>query len=170
MKNILVSLILCLAPAFGVTLTEVKLVDQEAGSIPVMRPKVETEINLDTSEIDTATRYFTTTTAPYLHYSDTLGQVFMRCDDSSGTDSVGGRLIWYGNPKANLSAIWEAIDSVSIAAASGVETQTSKAVVNSKRYQALRFILRNQLAPGGSAAEKTVCRDIVLNRHKRLVD
>jgi hypothetical protein len=166
MRNAILSLLVFLGAGFAAT--EVKLVDVEGGAVPVMRPKVETPVFLDTSEADTSTRYFTTATAPILYWSDTLGQVFMRCDDSAGTDSVGGSLKWQGNPTANLTALWENIDSVAIAVASGVETQTSKAVVNSKRYQAIRFILRNQLAPGGSAAEKTVCRDIVLSRHKRI--
>lgn len=164
MKNAILSLLLILGVGFAAT--EVKLIDVEAGSVPVMRPKVTTDVVIDTSESDTSTVYFTTTGSPFIHYSDTVGQVFMRCDDSAGTDSVAGRLYWQGNPKANLTSLWETIDSVSIAAASGTETQTSKAVVNAKRYQALRFILRNQLLP--VAGKKTVCRDIVLNRHKRL--
>jgi hypothetical protein len=166
MKNAILTLILALVPAFAAT--EVKLIKQEAGSVPVMRPNVATDVVIDSSEFDTATVYFNLTDTRFAHWSDTLGQVFLRCDDSAGTDSVAGRLIWQGNPKANLTGLWEAIDSVSIAAASGTETQTSKAVVNSKRYQALRFILRNQLVP--AAGKKSVCRDIVLNRQRRLVD
>jgi hypothetical protein len=164
MRNAILSLLVFLGVGFAAT--EVKLVDVEGGSVPVMRPKVETDVVIDTSEIDTSTRYFTTATAPILYWSDTLGQVFLRCDDSAGTDSVGGLLKWQGNPKANLTGLWENIDSVAVLAATGTETQSSKAVVNSKRYQAIRFLLRNQLQP--AAGKKSVCRDIVLNRHKRL--
>lgn len=166
MKNLIVILAFLVSGALAAT--EIRLVDQEAGSTPVMRTKTKTEVVIDTSEFDTSTVYFTLTNLPFASYVDTLGQVFLRCDDSAGTDSVAGRLIWQGNPKADISALWEPIDSVSIAAASGTETQTSAPVVNAKRYQALRFILRNQLAP--AAGKKSVCRDIVLNRQRRLID
>lgn len=170
MKKVLLSLFLGCGLAFGVTTSEVKLMGNSGGSQPVMRPLIKTDINLDTSEVDTSTLVFSLVDLPMSSFVDTLGQVFMRCDDSAGTDSVGGLLKWQGNPRADGKAIWENIDSVTIAVASGVETQTSKVVVNSKRYQMLRFILRNQLLPGGSAAEKTVCRDLILNRQRRLVD
>ena len=165
MKRILLSLFL-VASAFGAT--EIKLVGNEKGPVPVMRQLAKTDVVIDTSEFDTSTVYFNLIDDPFTHYADTIGQVFMRCDDSAGTDSVAGRLIWEGNPRTDGKQLWERIDSVSIAAASGAETMTSKAVVNAKRFMSVRFILRNQLLP--VAGKKTVCRDITLNRQRRLVD
>lgn len=144
--------------------TIVRLEPNEGQSIPLMNAR-DIPVNLDTSEIDTSDRYIFTLDRGIRTFTDTIGRAWMRCDDSAGTDSVGGRLIWYGNPSPDPKnlALWEAMDSVSIAVASGVETQTSALVVNSRRYAYIRFHLRNQLAPGGSAAEKTVCRNIRLN-------
>lgn len=142
--------------------TIVRLDANEGQSIPLMNAS-DADVNLDTSEIDTSSRWIFTLDRGIRTFTDTIGRAWMRCDDSAGTDSVGGRLIWYGNPHPQGKAIWTAMDSVSIAVASGAETQTSALVVNSLRYALVRFVLRNQLAPGGSAAEKTVCRNIRLN-------
>lgn len=167
MKTMILSLILCLGFAMGAS--RVKLIDQTTKSQSVMNDDNDPVV-IDSSESVTSDIYLDLTGLSFEHWTDTLGQVFMRCDDSAGTDSVAGRLIWEGNPDPSGGArgsLWEPIDSVSIAAASGTETQTSKAVVNSKRYLSLRFKLRNQLAP--DAAKKSICRDITLNRQKRLI-
>lgn len=140
----------------------IPLPGNKGASIPVLN-RTDADVNLDTSEIDTSARWFNVIDREIRTFTDTIGRVFMRCDDSSGTDSVGGRLIWQGNPHPQGKAVWTAMDSVSIAVASGAETQTSGLVVNSSRYSLIRFILRNQLAPGGSAAEKSVCRNVRLN-------
>lgn len=166
MKKMILFLTLALGFAFGAT--EVKLIGNEKGSIPVMRQLAKTDVVIDTSEVDTSTVYFNLIDDPFTHYGDTLGQVFMRCDDSAGTDTVGGRLIWEGNPRTDGKQLWERIDSVAILAGTGVETLTSKAVVNAKRFMSIRFLLRNQLLP--AAGKKTVCRDITLNLQRRLVD
>lgn len=122
-------------------------------------------VTIDSSERDTANIYLNILDLSMYSYTDTVGTVWMTCDDSAGTDSTAGRLIWEGNPLSNGKAKWEAIDSVAIAAASGAETQTNKVVVNSKRYHALRFMLQNQLAP--DAAKKSTCYNIFLNMHRR---
>jgi hypothetical protein len=159
MKKILIGLLAIVGFSFAIEKVNVGNV---GASIPLFSSN-DAEINLDTSEIDTSTRWLFLGNRAIRAYSDTLGTAWMRCDDSAGTDSVGGRLIFYGNPHPEGKALWVAIDSVSIAVASGAETQTSKILVNSGRYQVIRAVIRNQLAPGGSAAEKTVCRNVRLN-------
>jgi hypothetical protein len=159
MKKILIGLLALIGSSFAIERINV---GNTGNSIPLFSSN-DAEINLDTSEIDTSTRWLFVGNRPIRTYTDTIGTAWMRCDDSAGTDSVGGRLIFYGNPHPEGKAIWAPIDSVSIAVASGAETQTSKVLVNSGRYQLIRAIIRNQLAPGGSAAEKTVCRNVRLN-------
>lgn len=160
MKNLILGLLLLVG--VGHAVERVLVHPDRGGSYPVMNI-TDADVNLDTSEIDTSSRWFVVGDRPIRTYTDTIGTAWMRCDDSAGTDSVGGRLIAYGNPHPEGKSLWEAMDSVSVAVASGAETQTRLLVVNSRRYQLVRFVLRNQLAPQGSAAEKTVCRNIRLN-------
>jgi hypothetical protein len=158
MKKILIGLLALVGISFAIERVNV---DRNVGaSIPLFSSN-DAEINLDTSEIDTSTRWLFVGNRPIRTYTDTIGTAWMRCDDSAGTDSVGGRLIFYGNPHPEGKALWVAIDSVSIAAASGAETQTSKVLVNSGRYQVIRAIIRNQLVP--AAGKKSVCRNVRLN-------
>lgn len=169
MKNLILALLVVTAGAFGWSGDRI---DLKGGNVPLSQPlfnKTNAAVVIDTAEADTSDIYFNLIDVSRMsHLGDTLGVAWMRCDDSAGTDSVAGRLIWHGNPKPDGSALWEKIDSVSIAAASGTETQTKKAVVNTQGYQALRFVLYNQLLP--AAGKKTVCRDLILNRPRRLVD
>lgn len=161
MKNIIIGLLALVT--VGLAAVERVPLGDGGASIPLFSQN-NADINLDTSEIDTSTRQLFLLNRRIRTYTDTVGTAWMRCDDSAGTDSVGGRLIWYGNHAVEPGrGLWEAIDSVSIAVASGVETQTRAVVVNSRRYARIRFVIRNQLNPNGSAAEKTVCRDVVLN-------
>lgn len=169
MKAFIIGLLALVTSSFAVIGTrEVVYVENNGGSIPLFS-STDAEINLDTSEIDTSGRQLFLLKRQIRTYTDTVGTAWMRCDDSTGTDSVGGRLISYGNPHPEGKALWEAMDSVSIAVASGAETQTRLLVVNSRRYALIRFVIRNQLAPGGSAAEKTVCRNVRLNVSPYLV-
>ena len=168
MKNIILSLSVLFCLGFAQAQTIVSIEENRGHSLPIFSSN-DADINLDTSEIDTSTRWFKVLDRAIRTYTDTIGTAWMRCDDSAGTDSVGGRLISYGNPHPQGLALWEAMDSVSIAVASGVETQTRLLVVNSRRYPLIRFNIRNQLAPGGSAAEKTVCRNVRLNVPKLLI-
>jgi hypothetical protein len=168
MKNMILSLFILAAGAFAWTGDRVYLKENVGKSQPIHN-KTNADVVIDTAEADTSDIYFDLVDLPRMSVlGDTVGVAWMRCDDSAGTDSVAGRLIWHGNPKPDGSALWEKIDSVSIAAASGTETQSEKAVVNTNGYQAIRFVLYNQLAP--AAGKKTVCRDIILNRIRRLVD
>ncbi len=168
MKNMILALLVVVAGAFAWTGDKIPLKENVGKSQPLFN-KTNADVVIDTAEADTSDIYFELTDLPRVWVmGDTIGTAWMRCDDSAGTDSVAGRLIWHGNPKPDGSALWEKIDSVSIAAASGTETQTKKAIVNTQGYQALRFVLYNQLAP--AAGKKTVCRDLILNRPRRLVD
>lgn len=168
MKNMILALLVVVAGAFGWSGDRIYLKENISKSMPIHN-KTNADVVIDTAEADTSDIYLDLSDLPqWSTLGDTVGMAWMRCDDSSGTDSVAGRLIWHGNPKPDGSALWEKIDSVSIAAASGTETQTKKAVVNTQGYKALRFVLYNQLAP--AAGKKTVCRDIILNRPRRLVD
>lgn len=159
MKTIFAILALAFGFAFSATIVNV---DETGQSIPVMGLR-DIAYNLDTSEVDTGDIWVNVSQRTLRSFTDTIGRVWMRCDDSSGTDSVGGRLLWQGNPSPKADAMWTTMDSVSIAVASGAETQTSAPVVNSLRFFFIRFVLKNQLAPGGSAAEKTVCRNLRFN-------
>lgn len=163
MKAFIIGLLALASSSFAVLGTrEIVNVENTGASIPLFSSS-DADINLDTSEIDTSGRLLNVIKRNIRTYTDTIGTAWMRCDDSSGTDSVGGRLIIYGNPHPTGLALWEAMDSVSIAVASGAETQTRLLIVNSRRYALIRAVIRNQLAPGGSAAEKTVCRNVRLN-------
>lgn len=87
---------------------------------------------------------------------DTIGYAFLRCADSVGTDSIGGVLSWWGNPRPGaVNADWEVIDSVTITAGTGTTyLTTGKLVSNLKQYMGLQFRLRNQWA---TAAAKSNC-------------
>lgn len=168
MKNMILALLFVVAGAFAWTGDRIYMKENIGKSQPIHN-KTNADVVIDTAEADTSDIYFDLTDLPRMSVlGDTVGIAWMRCDDSSGTDSVAGRLIWHGNPKPDGSALWEKIDSVSIAVASGAETQTKKAVVNTQGYMALRFVLYNQLAP--AAGKKTTCRDLILDRPRRNID
>lgn len=121
---------------------------------------------IDTTEVDTSNIYLDIFNRTLYSYTDTIGHLWYTCDDSSGTDSVAGRMYWDGNPSVDRNkGKWEVIDSVSIAAASGAETQTKAPIINSKRYALIRFRLFNQLA--AAAGKKTSCYNMYLNMPRR---
>lgn len=88
--------------------------------------------------------------------ADTAGYAWLRCADSAGTDSIGGVLIWQGNPRQDgIGADWVNLDSVTITAGTGTAfLQTGKWVIIDKTYMAIRFKLKNQWA---TAAAKSSC-------------
>lgn len=161
MKKIIFGLLALFAFGAAIAASERLPVGDGGASIPLFSQN-NAPIYLDTLERDTSTRQLFVLNRHIRTYTDTLGTAWMRCDDSSGTDSVGGRLIWQGNPSQYGTALWENIDSVSIGpVAGGVETQTSKVVINDGRYALIRFIITQQLH--FAAAQKAVCQDVRLN-------
>ncbi len=167
MKAFIIGLLALVTSSFAVIGTTERVpVENNGGSIPLFS-STDAEINLDTSEIDTSGRQLFLLKRNIRTYTDTVGTAWMRCDDSVGTDTVGGRLIIYGNPHPEGKALWEAMDSVSILVGGGVETQTRLLIVNSRRYAVIRAVIRNQMLP--AAGKKTVCRNVRLNVSPYLV-
>lgn len=170
MKNLIIALfgLGLIVTSNTVASTTVYLKDNVGNSRPVMA-NTSAPVYLDSSEIDTSEIQFDMTDRPTSNYADTVGIAFMRCKDSSGTDTTAGLLKWQMNPcqrNGTCDATWDNIDSVAILVAGGVLTQTSKPVINTKSYMRLRFILRNQSAP--DVAKKSKCDNILLNSRKRI--
>lgn len=139
------------------------------GAQPNTIPVMGAQVNLDTMEADTGYYFYDLIDKPVIGTSDTVGQVHFTCKDSTGTDSVGVRVEWQGNMREDGNGTWASIDTVrlNINTSSNVYTNaTPTAVINSKSYMALRFIVKNM--KNGSVAQKSVCKDFVLNRRPRM--
>ena len=124
---------------------------------------------IDTSEIITSSNFFDLSRVPKWTRGgqlDTLGYAWVRCADSAGTDSIGGRLYWQGNPSPKAENMdWEAIDSVTVTAGTGTTyKQTGAWVVLTKGHNAVRFLLKNQLVP--AAGKKSKCFTGLTVRYK----
>lgn len=159
MKKILFGLLAIVGVAFAI---ERVPVDKNAGGSVPLFSSSDAEINLDTSETDTSSRWLFVGNRAIRNYADTiLGTAWLRCDDSAGTDSIGVRLLLYGNPHPDGKAIWEIVDSASVLAASGTETQVGFAVRNTKRYQVYRAVITNR--KNSAVGLKSVCRNVRLN-------
>lgn len=158
MKNAILALVLLLV---GLTHAQTTIpVGNNGGSYPLFSAN-DADINLDTSETNTSDRWLFVGDRSIRTYTDTVGHAWLRCDDSSGTDSIGVRLLLYGNPHPQGKALWELVDSASVLAASGTETQVGFAVRNSKRYQILRAAITNR--KNSAVGLKSVCRNVRLN-------
>jgi hypothetical protein len=158
MKTFLFGLLAIVGFSFAIERVNV---DKNVGaSIPLFSSN-DAEINLDTSESDTSTRWLFVGNRSIRTYTDTIGTAWLRCDDSTGTDSIGVRLLLYGNPHPEGKALWEIVDSASVLAASGTETQSQFVVKNSKRYQILRGVITNR--KNSAVGLKAVCRNVRLN-------
>lgn len=139
------------------------------GSAPNGIPSPDALVNLDTAEIDTSYYWYELVDKPINAIADTVGQVHFRCKDSTGTDSMGVRINWDGNSRADGKGLWALMDSVTLlgASASSYVNGTPTAVVNSLGYMAIRFRIKNIKV--SAVGLKSTCRDVVLNRRKRNV-
>ncbi len=157
-KKILFGLLAIVSASFAIE--RVNVVGNVGASIPLFSSN-DADINLDTSESDTSSRWLYVGNRPIRTYTDTIGTAWVRCDDSVGTDSIGVRLLLYGNPSPEGKALWELMDSASVLAASGTETQVGFVVKNSKRYQVMRATITNR--KNSAVGLKAVCRNVRLN-------
>jgi hypothetical protein len=137
------------------------------GSQPNGEPGPDAQVNLDTSEIDTSKYFYELIDRPISGLGDSIvGYVHFRCKDSTGTDSLGVRLWWDGNSRADGRGTWATIDSVSLlGTGSSYLNATPTAISNAKTYMALRFRVKNTKV--SAVGLKPTCRDFVLNRARR---
>lgn len=167
MKKTLVILLAITVAAFG--FTRKKVGGNETLSINVLSDAAAPTV-ISASEAFRPSFYLDISSIPQIQTTavvgDTMGYVFLRCADSAGTDSIGGVLSWWGNPRPGEdNADWEVIDSVTITAGTGTTyLTTGKMVTNLKQFMGLQFRLRNQWA---TAAAKSNCF-AYFNRRARL--
>lgn len=175
MKTILMFLLAFVASAHSAAPVLSHLIRGNNGqSIPLFgaarsgEPVMGSEINLDTSEIDTSKYFYQLVDKPATGVLDTIGFVHFAYKDSTGTDSVRVRVIWYGNPQPDGKGVWSKIDSINQQGTSitSFTAATPKAVINSLGYAAIMFTIGN---PSNSAvALKSTAKGVVLNRRQRI--
>ena len=136
----------------------------QRNTIPVMGAVV----NLDTSERDTSYYFYELINKPTTGVLDTIGFVHFAYKDSTGSDSVRVRLIWYGNPQADGQGVWSKIDSINQQgnAITSYTAVTPTAVINSKGYMALMFSIEN--ISNSAVGLKSAAKGVVLNRRQRI--
>jgi hypothetical protein len=139
------------------------------GATPGAEPAPIEWISMDALENDTSKYHYQLLNKPVVTFNDTIGFVHFACKDFAGTDTLAVKLKWQGNSRADGASVWANMDSVTLKdlaangnAAYGVLTNaTPTAVVNSKGYAAIRFILTNILPT--NATQKAACQTPILN-------
>jgi hypothetical protein len=136
------------------------------GSAPNGEPLPSSQVNLDTSELDTSKYFYELIDKPINSTTDTLGHVSFECKDSTGTDSIGVRLRWYFNTSPNGTANWRVADSVTITGTgSSYLNATATPIVNALGYMAIKFEVKNIKV--SAVGLKPTCRNFLLDRRKR---